>query len=448
MALDTKWKRVVLGLLLTGCGIPPVGDTGTKPGGTDGPGEAPKVEVGAPPSLDWIGGDIAFDEPLDTFDATRWRASDGWVSSEDFNASWRADHVRIEEGTLHLTLDTESCPEGCKGRPYASGEFASQRFHGYGRYEVRMKPARATGTMTAFALTTGPFEDTRWDEVGMAFLGKNTQQLRLTYISDGKRHDAATIELPFDASETFHIYGLEWTRAALHWYVDGKRVHSETGYNGALPLTPGRIVMNFWPGLGPSTESWLGAFEYPGTPLATSVQNIRHGPATPTDILEGFESPDAAERWSPGYVDEGARINLWQFDHGHQGKALVMEYSVKANAHGAAEHTFPAPMDWKGVRYLNFWFKGTATGDPFRLELRDNGLRADTAERFEYRFKDDFVGWKWMNVPMSAFTRRTDWQPAGAANDGLTLSAVRGLAFEPLGGDGHTVLFDDIQLER
>ena len=103
---------------------------------------------------------------------------------------------------------------------------------------------------------------------------------------------------------------------------------------------------------------------------------------------------------------------------------------------------------WRGVRYLNFWFRGTATGDPFRLELRDNGTGPDKAERFEYRFQDDFVGWKWVSVPMTAFKRRTDWQPAGAPNDGLTLSAVRGLAFEPLGGDGRSVLFDDIQLER
>ncbi|MBM7113288.1 family 16 glycosylhydrolase [Archangium primigenium] len=443
MALETNWKRVALGLLLAGCGGP-----STPVPGTQNPGEAPKVDVGAPPSLAWVGGDTAFDDRLTTLDLSRWRASDGWVSSEDFNAGWRADHVRLTEGTLHLTLDTESCPEGCGGRPYASGEFASQRYHGYGRYEVRLKPARAPGTMTAFALTTGPFENTRWDEVGMAFLGKNPQQLRLTYISEGKRHDAATIDLPFDASESFHIYGLEWTRAALHWYVDGRRVHSETGFNGPLPVTPGRIVMNFWPGVGPATESWLGVFEYPGAPLTSGIQNIRHGPATPTDILEGFEAGNTAELWSPGHVDDGARVNLWQTDYGHQGRAMAMEYSVKANAHGAAERTFPSPMDWRGVRYLNFWFRGTATGDPFRLELRDNGPSPDKIERFEYRFQDDFVGWKWVSVPMTAFKRRTDWQPAGAPNDGLTLSAVRGLAFEPLGGDGRSVLFDDIQLER
>lgn len=452
MALDLKWKRVALGLLLTGCG----GPIGQQPGGTgvggtggpDGSGTAPKVDVGAPPSLSWLGGDSAFDDSLDTLDVARWRTSDGRVSSEDYNAGWREDHVRMEGGALNLVLDDQPCPEGCAGRPYAAGEIASRRFHGYGRYEVRLRPARAAGTMTAFALTTGPFEDTRWDEIDMSFLGKDTKSLRLTYITDGKRHDAATIALPFDAADAVHIYGIEWTRTALHWYVDGRRVHSETGFNGPLPTTPGRLLLNFWPGLGPSTEYWLGTFAYPGKPLVSTVQSIRHGPATATELLEGFESEQAKVDWSPGYVDPGARINLWQFDAGHQGKSLVLEYSVSASAHGAAERSFSTPRDWRGVRYLNFWFWGQGTGDAFRMELRDNGTRPDTAERFEYRFKDDTIGWRWMSVPLSGLTRRTDWQPTGAPKDGLTLASVWGLAFEPLSGDGHTVQFDDIQLER
>lgn len=453
MARNMKWGLLAIGLALAGCGGNGNAGTdggsntggGNNPGGnnpgTNG-GGSPSGNIGAPPSLSWIDGYPAFDDTFDAFDATRWRRSDNWASSEDFNAGWREDHVRFTGGKMELRLDDQPCSTGgCSGRPYASGEFASTRFHGYGRYEVRMKPAHASGTLTAFAITTGPFEWTRWDEIDIAFVGLNTRRFQASYITDGQRRDTG-IDLPFDAADDFHTYGIEWTREALHWYVDGKRVHTETGARGPLPSQPGRILVNFWPGVGPSTESWMGRFTYPGTPLASVYDEFRYGPAAPTELLEDFEIPGT---WKQD--DPGAQMSTWH-QEGHQGQALVMSYWVKDASHPNIARTFGTPQDWSQVRHLNFWFRGTNTQDRFRLELRDNGGSAGTAERFEYRFQDDFVGWKWVSVPMSAFTRRTDWQPAGAPNDGLTLSAVRGLSFEPLSGNGSTVLFDDLQLER
>ncbi len=52
----------------------------------------------------------------------------------------------------------------------------------------------------------------------------------------------------------------------------------------------------------------------------------------------------------------------------------------------------------------------------------------DTAERFEASFQDDFSGWQQVSLPFSAFTR-SDYQPKGAPNDGLTLSEVWGYGF-------------------
>lgn len=444
MARDMKWGLLALGLALAGCGGNGSG-TGTGTGGTNpgtGGSSGPNGDLGAPPSLAWIGGTMAFDDTLDTFDATRWRRSDGWASSEDFNAGWRADHVLNSNGRLELRLDDSPCPSNCSGRPYASGELASNRFHGYGRYEVRMKPARGSGLMTSFSLATGPQEWTRWDEIDMAFLGLNTKRLLLNYITDNQRHDLG-IDLPFDAADDFHTYGIEWTRTAIHWYVDGKRVNTETGARGPLPTTPGRILTNLWPGVGPATESWMGHFTYPGTPLSSVYDEIRYGPASPTEVLEDFEN---LTTWS-GIQESGAWINYWK-QEGHQGQALVMAYGVTSTAHARVSRSFLPAQDWSHVRYLNFWFRGTATQDTFRLELQDNAIYGDATERFEYRFQDDFVGWKWVSVPMSAFTRRTDWQPSRAPSDGLTLTSMNGIAFEPLSGNGNTVLIDDIQLER
>lgn len=49
----------------------------------------------------------------------------------------------------------------------------------------------------------------------------------------------------------------------------------------------------------------------------------------------------------------------------------------------------------------------------------------DTAERFEAAFTDTTVGWKRLTLPLTAFHRSAQ-QPAGAPNDGLTLTKVGG----------------------
>jgi beta-glucanase (GH16 family) len=53
---------------------------------------------------------------------------------------------------------------------------------------------------------------------------------------------------------------------------------------------------------------------------------------------------------------------------------------------------------------------------------------ADTAERFEATFVDDFTGWQKVYLPWSEFVRSND-QPADAPDDGLTLTEVWGYGF-------------------
>lgn len=70
----------------------------------------------------------------------------------------------------------------------------------------------------------------------------------------------------------------------------------------------------------------------------------------------------------------------------------------------------------------------------------------DTAERFEATFVDDFNGWQEVSLPFEAFSRSAE-QPAGAPDDGLTLSDVWGYGFRlPVSGDVSTVWLDQVRL--
>jgi hypothetical protein len=88
------------------------------------------------------------------------------------------------------------------------------------------------------------------------------------------------------------------------------------------------------------------------------------------------------------------------------------------------------PQDWSGTDGFGFWFHGANSGLLYQAEILDNRSNpsADTAERFDYDFADNFVGWRYIRIPFAAFERATDFQPAGAPNDGLTLTEMWGWA--------------------
>ncbi len=107
------------------------------------------------------------------------------------------------------------------------------------------------------------------------------------------------------------------------------------------------------------------------------------------------------------------------------------------------------PQDWSSTAGFSFWFHGTGSGLAYQAEISDNRSdpATDTSERFDYTFVDDSTGWRLISIPWSDFTRATDFQPAGAPDDGLTLTEVWAWAIVlPLGAD--TVHFDDVRLDN
>ncbi len=71
----------------------------------------------------------------------------------------------------------------------------------------------------------------------------------------------------------------------------------------------------------------------------------------------------------------------------------------------------------------------------------------DTAERFEASFVDDVAGWRQVTIPLTALVRSAE-QPAGAPNDGLTLTDVWGYGFRlpDAGTATGSLLLDQVRL--
>lgn len=97
------------------------------------------------------------------------------------------------------------------------------------------------------------------------------------------------------------------------------------------------------------------------------------------------------------------------------------------------------PLDLSGYQGIRFWYRGDGRGGPVQVDLFDNRnpeLPGDSAERYAYRFVDDSTEWRRVEVPFDELFRRTDFQPGGAPDDGLTLSQVWGWAMGFAAGDG------------
>ncbi len=216
----------------------------------------------------------AFVDRLSLYDKALWLKSHNWANGWKKNdTGWLADHAVVKDGRLLLRLSDA----GAAGRPYASGDYQTHRFFGYGRFEARIRAAAAPGIVTGFFTYTGPtFDGDPHHEIDFEFLGKAPRQVQLNYYTDGVGGRETNIDLGFDASEDFHLYAFEWRPDSIRWFVDGRLVHEETGARGPLPSVPGKIYLHLW--AGKDLDDWLGRFRYPGHPLEAEVDCVAFRP--------------------------------------------------------------------------------------------------------------------------------------------------------------------------
>lgn len=195
--------------------------------------------------------DGKFNINMSYFDEDKMEISDGYSNGSIFNCMWRKNNVNFDGGvTLSITNDTED-----SGYEYAGAEYRTKQTFGYGYYEVTMKPIKSKGVVSSFFTYTGPTDGTVWDEIDIEFLGKDTTKVQFNYYTNGVGGHEYLYSLGFDAAEDFHTYGFDWQPGYITWYVDGNKVYTATSN---IPSTPGKIMMNVWPGTG--VDDWLGAF--------------------------------------------------------------------------------------------------------------------------------------------------------------------------------------------
>jgi endoglucanase len=243
-------------------------------------------------------------------------------------------------------------------------------------------------------------------------------------------------------------------------YIQAKRLNWTFWSLNPNSGDTGGLLLDNWVSVHKEKQDLLKTMQYPfinsgsrliPTAVAPSqIPPVTSAPPTAntlTVVLDNFES-GSMQNWR-SFQSVNSRAAGSIVSPGQSGSyAMRIDYGIGQGGWAGIERTFGASQDWKRFQKISFGFYGTNSGGTIRFEILDNrspGSSGDTAERFEYKFSDNFHGWKTFDLPWSAFARRSDWQPQGAPNDGFDLAAIWGLNFSPINGQG-SFQVDEIKL--
>jgi|GEM_PF-361055 len=236
-------------------------------------------------------GNSNFETYFSNFDSSKWEYAD-WSNGDPFNCVWKPSQVTFSNGSMFLNLTNDNTGSSY---PYKSGEYRTASTFGYGYYEVKMKATKNTGVVSSFFTYTGPSEGDPWDEIDIEFLGKDTTKVQFNWYKDGSGGNEYMHNLGFDASQDFHVYGFEWRQNFISYYVDGVKVYTGTRN---IPVTPGKIMMNLWPGTG--VDEWLGAYNG-RTPLTAEYKYVKY---YPNGVPSSQNTPQPTPTQSSGIVGD------------------------------------------------------------------------------------------------------------------------------------------------
>ena len=81
----------------------------------------------------------------------------------------------------------------------------------------------------------------------------------------------AWVNMPFDPSADFHVYGIEWTPADVKFTVDGETLHTWSTHIARMKL-PQNILLTIW---ASAAADWAGPIQPDTAPTSADYDWIR-----------------------------------------------------------------------------------------------------------------------------------------------------------------------------
>jgi beta-glucanase (GH16 family) len=231
-------------------------------------GDTPRRVTDAYPLSDQLNkGRWAKFEPMsDEFEGTqldlnKWTVGMKWWQGRQ-PAFFSDKNVTVSDGKLHLTMRKEKLsPELEKNgyRDYTSAALHTKALTRYGYYEVKARPMNSGGSSSFWFQhgdTPGLITEIDVFEIGgkaKGFERRYNMTLHVSEPPDGRNHWSVgdVWHAPWRLADDYHVYGLDWTKHELRFYVDGVIVYTvdNTHWHYPLYLTFDSETMPQWFGM-------------------------------------------------------------------------------------------------------------------------------------------------------------------------------------------------------
>jgi beta-glucanase (GH16 family) len=197
---------------------------------------------------------VKFEPMWDEFEGTdlntnKWNVGMSWWRGRQ-PAWFNPTNVFVRDGQLHLAMRKEAVPEALEKagyHDYTSAALHTRARSSYGYYEVKARAMNSGGSSSFWFQQEDRAAYPQWaTEVDVFELcGKSAQHDRRFYMTlhvtrtpEERRHwQVGTYwEMPWRPAEAFHVYGFDWGKDELRWYVDGVLVHTVENTHWHQPL--------------------------------------------------------------------------------------------------------------------------------------------------------------------------------------------------------------------
>jgi len=195
---------------------------------------------------DWVPFEPLSDEfEGDRLDEDKWMPRHPhWLGRQP--AYFWTDNVSLNDGELCLTMRKEEAPDQPHERGYH--DYTSACVQGrtpvlYGYFEVRAKPMRSAGS-SAFWFANN--QKDWWTEIDVFEIGGGAPGFERKYNMNLHVHHTPTSAehwsrggawtAPWNLADDYHVYGLDWEKDKIRYYVDGVLVRSVDNTHWHQPL--------------------------------------------------------------------------------------------------------------------------------------------------------------------------------------------------------------------
>lgn len=182
-------------------------------------------------------------------------APDRWLLRDDTFmgnlALFRAANVELRAGggaALHVRKKSLGV------REYSAASICTHDRFLFGRFEAAIQPTNVPGLVTGFFL----HRDSPRQEIDIEITGNRPDRLLANVFynpgEEGTRYDygyrgtPVHIKLGFDASQSVHVFAIEWSPHEIRWLVDGRIVHKRVDWDPSpIPHLGMALHVNTWP---------------------------------------------------------------------------------------------------------------------------------------------------------------------------------------------------------